>query len=232
VSDEDQGNDESREPESGSSKSPGAADQSPKTFGSTAVLVVAVVAALVGGAVGYFTGAQNASSNVSSGEASSKSAPIEHLELGQTAATQTGSEVTALTWDWGSPGWPQPEPKGYRRSRAVVTFCAGPGITNFRIREIPYLFNLVDTNGQLINPFVDTYFALDELASYNVGLVGSGQCVTGSIIFLVPDNRTVSAIRFTGHGRFQWDLSQIVNGSPAPTPSVSPGLNSPRPSVG
>lgn len=187
-----------------------------KTFGGRSVLIIAVVAALLGGAIGRST--------AGGGSGSSPLAPPVQLKLGQTGITDTGAHVTVLTWSRGTPpgGWPAPQ-VGYEYSRAEVRFCTGAGTWNFRIREIPYLFNLVDASGNLIAPFVDQRYNLDELASYNVGVISPSQCVTGSIIFAEKAGQAIRAIRFTGRGRFEWDLSAISAGSPAPSPAYTPG---------
>ena len=199
-----------------------APDAPARTFGGRFVVTAALVAALLGGAVGYL-----ASPGTTSTAGVSKPTPLAppvQLKLGETGVTETGGHVTVLTWSRGTPpgGWPAPE-DGYEYSRAEVRFCAGEGTWNFRIREVPYLFNLVDTSGNLIDPQVDVSYSLDELASYNVGLISPNDCITGSIIFVEEKGQPIRAIRFTGRGRFEWDLSAISAGSPAPSPQYDFG---------
>ena len=216
---------------------PEAQAPTPATFGLPLLSVMVVIAALLGGVVGYVIGSGG---KISSALAppSATPAPLIHLKMGETGTSSTGSSVTLLTFEPGvAPHWPEPE-QGFEYSRAIVTFCSGQGVWNFRIREIPYLFNLVDHASQLVKPEVDNRFNYQELASFNVGLIAPGECQTGSIIFKHLTSIPIDTVRFTGHGRFDWDVSGIANGtSPAPPPPSgfgvddSPGVPAASPGV-
>ena len=188
-----------------------------------------MVALFVGLVGGYLFGASGATQIVRPSAPEASAGPPVQLELGQTGTTSTGSHVTVLSWDRAQPeDWPPP-PAGYEYSEAVVRFCAGPGVWNFRIREIPYLFNLVNASPAkeppLFDPFVDVRYGLKEFASYNTGLISPDECIVGTVIFQTRTYERVSAVRFTGHGSFEWDVRGISDRtSPAPTPSYSPGI--------
>jgi len=195
-------------------------------FSARYVVVIAVVAAVLGGAVGYLASGGGGSPGPSLAPPTGPSTslePLVQLRLGQTGTTNTGAEVTVLTWDEGRPPYWPPNQLGNVYSRAEVRFCTGEGTWNFRIREIPYLFNLVDEAGNIYDPFVDVRHSVDELASYNTGLISPNECVEGSVIFAEPPGVDIRAVRFTGNGRFEWDVSAISNGSPAPSPPYHPG---------
>jgi hypothetical protein len=204
------------------------AGKASRTFGTGAIIAVAVVSAVLGGALGFLASGggakESARPSLQPAPPPPSLAPLVHLELGQTGVTETGGQVTVLTWDTGHPAYWPPPPQGFRYSRAEVRFCTGEGVWNFRVREIPYLFNLVDSAGQLLPPFVDIRHSTDELASYNLRLITANRCMTGSVIFQQPVGAHIVGVRFTGHGRFQWDVSAISDGSsPAPSPAYEPG---------
>ena len=206
-----------------------------KTYGRSLVVAVAIGAALAGVVVGYLVAGGGGSNPVNPiAEPSASLEPPVQLKLGESGSTRTGSTITVLTWDRGAPGgWPVP-PEGWEFSHALVRFCSGPGVWNFRVREIPYLFNLVDSQPDaerpLPPPIVDTWHTLGEFASYSQAVLSPDECVAGAIVFASRTTAIIRAVRFTGHNRFEWDVADIANGtSPAPTPSYSPGPSMFRP---
>jgi len=207
--------------------------------------VVAVVAAIVGGLVGYTVAPRSDPVSAASSASasfdpfavpSSSLPPPTQLELGETGTLLTGATVTVLSWIPGKPdGWP-PHTPGFLYSRAIVRYCAGPGMWNLRVLQLPYLFNLVADTFMLSDPEAHRWFGLTEFASYRNAVVSPGECVTGTIVFQTKATQRIVAVRFTGHGRIAWNVADIASGaspppklphidwgaSPAPSPEVSP----------
>lgn len=202
-----------------------------RRFTAWTVVVAVSVSLVIGGLLGF---AAHRGLNEAAVEAAVMArqslTPVVQLELGETGVIQPGGEVTVYSWGYGAPDWA--EPAGDRElTRALVKYCLSPAKYNFRAREIPYLFNLVDANGgPLIDPFVDYKANLEEFASYNTALLSPGDCISGSIIFPLEAGQRPVAVRFSGRSRFDWDVSDIPVGAPAsppPSATYSPGLSAP-----
>ena len=188
----------------------------PASFGMGVLVGVAIAAMVAGGLIGFQAGKTQGHEAPSAPVAST--GPPMKLKIGETADIPTGSQVTVITWEDGTPpGWP-PTESGLPLSQAVVRFCAAPGGWNYRIRQLPFHFNLVAQDGTLVDPITDLTYSQDEFASYNVGVVSSDECATGTVVFK-PSPSPVTAVQFSGFQQVDWDVSAISSGaSPAPDP--------------
>lgn len=167
---------------------------------------IALIAFAAGAMVGAFLGSGGSPLRIPA-EPNFQGAPL--LDLGQAATSSRGNSITALSWD------PDAKVEGIpgRVGQAEVLWCAGQRQQGDygRIAEL-WRVEMTDATRADVAPSA----ADGSLLATPHLVTRAGDCMRGTVEFVIPDGAVPKFLQFGGQEIFKWNLAATARPSPRP----------------